>query len=829
MNNPPPPPKGSAPSGGGGLGKSAPIRTLPAQISGGVPVYGLSQSKSKQSAPVVGAPSSSASARPTAMEPPQIKEPQPVESMAFATASGSVAHAVGAQPAYATGGTAYATRNPMPCPPRSAQPPQLQQIQLQQQISNQHINPPQFQSYDPSTQAVPPPTATDQVEKAMLSPPGGAPRQSDDPLQPHIVALPPPEQTTQLSPRQQTQVHPLGGGRQIRKQTNVQMQQQSFQQPTHQSVVSTQQYQSPQQTYQQQSQPTQLSVLTSPEQPTVSPKQKSHPSTPDEEVDAFLLNTTPDTYTQNQSPELSASVPNVAKIRPTPLPPTQSILAKVKLLAVRRAWGDVIRVTNDALIVKNMDSGKGGITAASTTDGGGHHSFYSELVTAASSSTLVTTHAASDSMEKLREETCELIILRFISHLKLRRYVDLGKEIAQLGLIPHLPPHSSSIASNSEVTAVPPSPGTEVVPLSSVPASNAKNATASMSNTTSMAWKEGSLHSSESEDKVPSWVPYGLRILAAQQLQYIDGSSKAIDVLFDMRDRAVRTDYWNTQGMEVWRPTIDNALVNAFVRKREWRLALNSLENLLNGLEESVVREVEWWCRSNTVVEAERSLMKELILSSASVELLSRQILILLQSGALAAAHIVQSDVNSHSTRVREITSSQSTTQTTLAFLQKESTLVRQVPIRQLVNEGLLLFACANYSDATKCFRDALYKQKELGASSEIRPSGCPSFKELASPTLGFDADSSLTVESLNNLSLCLLYSGNMRLAVQELEGLVREDPTLYLTEGMAFNMCTLYELGSDGEECTRRKKILQRVAKRFFLHDVGVESFRLN
>jgi hypothetical protein len=94
---------------------------------------------------------------------------------------------------------------------------------------------------------------------------------------------------------------------------------------------------------------------------------------------------------------------------------------------------------------------------------------------------------------------------------------------------------------------------------------------------------------------------------------------------------------------------------------------------------------------------------------------------------------------------------------------------------------------------------------------------------------LGFDADSSLTVESLNNLSLCLLYSGNMRLAVQELEGLVREDPTLYLTEGMAFNMCTLYELGSDGEECTRRKKILQRVAKRFFLHDVGVESFRLN
>ena len=67
-----------------------------------------------------------------------------------------------------------------------------------------------------------------------------------------------------------------------------------------------------------------------------------------------------------------------------------------------------------------------------------------------------------------------------------------------------------------------------------------------------------------------------------------------------------------------------------------------------------------------------------------------------------------------------------------------------------------------------------------------------------------------------------------MRSAVQELEGLIREDPCVYLTEGMAFNLCTLYELGFDGEECSRKKKLLQRVAKRFSLHDISVESFRL-
>ncbi len=67
-----------------------------------------------------------------------------------------------------------------------------------------------------------------------------------------------------------------------------------------------------------------------------------------------------------------------------------------------------------------------------------------------------------------------------------------------------------------------------------------------------------------------------------------------------------------------------------------------------------------------------------------------------------------------------------------------------------------------------------------------------------------------------------------MSCAVQELEGLIREDPCLYLTEAVAFNLCTLYELGLDGEECAQKKRLLQRVAKRFYLHDVTVESFRL-
>merc|ERR1711862_133485 len=136
---------------------------------------------------------------------------------------------------------------------------------------------------------------------------------------------------------------------------------------------------------------------------------------------------------------------------------------------------------------------------------------------------------------------------------------------------------------------------------------------------------------------------------------------------------------------------------------------------------------------------------------------------------------------------------------------------------------GLLAFAQAKHNEAAKLFRDTLIQQRNIATATE---STCPTWRDLAAPSLGFCPESSLTVECLNNLSLCLLYSGDMHSAAEEMEGLIREDPCLYLTEGIAFNLCTLYELGKDGEECTRKKKVLQRVAKRFFLHDVRSESF---
>ena len=270
-----------------------------------------------------------------------------------------------------------------------------------------------------------------------------------------------------------------------------------------------------------------------------------------------------------------------------------------------RAWGDALRASNDALL---------GRDAAGGGDARGVAACYAEILAsapaggAASSSTTTTpsAFAATEGADGPRRDACELMSIRFAAQLRLRRHADLGGDVASLGLL--------------------------------VP--------------------RGSTGGAGGEGGPPPWVPFGLRILAAHQLQYHgDGSPSATDELYALRDRATRTGHWNTGGMEIWRAVIDNSLVNAHVRKREWRLALRSLDNLMEGLEDGAGREVEYWCsRAGPGVvasDAERSRMREVVAAAARVELLSRQLLVLLQSGAISKAGAIQGGVRRHEAKFR--------------------------------------------------------------------------------------------------------------------------------------------------------------------------------
>ena len=67
--------------------------------------------------------------------------------------------------------------------------------------------------------------------------------------------------------------------------------------------------------------------------------------------------------------------------------------------------------------------------------------------------------------------------------------------------------------------------------------------------------------------------------------------------------------------------------------------------------------------------------------------------------------------------------------------------------------------------------------------------------------------------QALNNMAVCSLYTGNLSDSLGTLEGLVSDNPDLYLQEGILFNLCTLYELESSNA-IFRKQKLLSMVSQ---------------
>jgi tetratricopeptide (TPR) repeat protein len=210
--------------------------------------------------------------------------------------------------------------------------------------------------------------------------------------------------------------------------------------------------------------------------------------------------------------------------------------------------------------------------------------------------------------------------------------------------------------------------------------------------------------------------------------------------------------------------------------------------------------------------------MISILTKSYTCEILSRQGRTLLQAGALLeaadvfeSAKALWSDVESALNVVEN-----------LGELENHD-IVRLMPSQMEINEALFYFSKSHYDHALKSFAKAVeLLRKDSRFSPRYRT------QDWVGPSIAQSLSAStLYHESINNMALCNLYMCNMKEAVDLLEGLIREDPTAFLTERVTFNLCTLYELGSDNPTGLRKKKTLQLIAKRFFLHDIGPESFR--
>lgn len=245
---------------------------------------------------------------------------------------------------------------------------------------------------------------------------------------------------------------------------------------------------------------------------------------------------------------------------------------------------------------------------------------------------------------------------------------------------------------------------------------------------------------------------------------------------------------------------VDHAVSNAFVRQKDWRMALSSLDHMMEHLEETTTAELD---------EASRSLMLEAL----RVELLSRQIRILLQVGALPEAATLLDRAKASGEQPRRVAKTSA------------SWMIQKVPAQLAVNEGLVLFAQGQHEQAMAAFKQAVDHQRELILLGDVVKYNRDNYMG----SIWVDPPCAILTQGYNNMALSALYTCRMKEAVRMMETLVREDPTAYLTERLAFNLCTLYELGADATASARKKRVLQLVAKRFYLHDIGPESFRVS
>jgi len=301
--------------------------------------------------------------------------------------------------------------------------------------------------------------------------------------------------------------------------------------------------------------------------------------------------------------------------------------------------------------------------------------------------------------------------------------------------------------------------------------------------------------------------------------------------------------------IELWIIRAQASIANLFVKQKHWRLALMTMDKMLLSIRKIIIIH-------------DNSDEDDLVRLGTTIEILSRQGRILLQIGAIDEAQELFRDLESQEylllTKKIQLRRESYTLSTSI------NEIARSGYINVLVNKGLLFFSREQFSRAMEQFSAAVEEcramllEREMhhkdyfskDRSGEINAQiswtkelyhlsiiGVPRSNMLsdwlstAFVAVMFDPpaeNASHLTSCINNMALCALYSCQMRKAVHILESLVRENPALYLTEALTFNLCTLYELGSDNTTSSKKKRVLQLVSTRFGLADIPEECFRV-
>jgi tetratricopeptide (TPR) repeat protein len=314
------------------------------------------------------------------------------------------------------------------------------------------------------------------------------------------------------------------------------------------------------------------------------------------------------------------------------------------------------------------------------------------------------------------------------------------------------------------------------------------------------------------DNTAPCWIPWQLHIMAASSLLYTsdDPSGKqAIDALWKIRQDIPVDD-------SISQLQVEHALSNSFIRLKDWRMALSCQERMLDLLPSACRQQVQQSAETtNPLTEKAAAALQ----GAYRCEILSQQGRVFLQLGATNEARQIFD-------MVRDTATHGSVTDETMQVMRHS---IPFVPAQISLNEGLLKFSEGQYNDALACFRHCVgLISQRVEMKSAISPSNSSDMKALIAIPTGAAPEDALCSEAINNMSLCALYTCNLHEAILLMESLIREDPTKFLTERVCLNLCILYELSNETSMAAKKKKVLQLIAKRFMLHDIGPSSLRL-
>lgn len=240
----------------------------------------------------------------------------------------------------------------------------------------------------------------------------------------------------------------------------------------------------------------------------------------------------------------------------------------------------------------------------------------------------------------------------------------------------------------------------------------------------------------------PAWIPWSLHILAASTLAYTNGD--ATGALWKIA-QAIPTDDLQS------RMQVQQALSNIFVRQKKWRMAMMCLQSVLDVLPAA--------CHDDATKE-----------TVYRCDVLSRQGRIFLQTGAITEASIIFQEADAAWKETHD----------------KSGEEAAQIPAQLAVNEGLLCFASGQYDKALEFFRTAVQHLRKVSDFTVTRPYRA---SDWLGAMLAMESPYVLYSETMNNMSLCAIYTCRLQEAIHVMETLVREDPTSFLTERVALNL----------------------------------------